>query len=131
MKKLIIGLAVVVLALGIGASVFAIRFKRMVNVIKAEDAKVRPIDMKNIADGVYTGSFGDFLVYATTDVTVKDHRIVAVNVRDQKSGGPKYDAHEVVNRIISEQSPKVDAVTGATGSSKCITIAVYKALSAK
>jgi len=131
LKKLIIGLALVVLALGIGASVFALRFKKMVSVIKAEYTQVHSVDMKNISDGMYTGSFGDFLVYAKTDVTVKEHRIAAVKIRDQKCGGPKYDAHEVVNRIINAQSPKVDAITGATGSSRCISIAVYKALSAK
>ncbi|UCC11460.1 MAG: FMN-binding protein [candidate division WOR-3 bacterium] len=35
---------------------------------------------------------------------------------------------DVIDRIIQVQSPDVDAVTGANGSSKCIMLAVQKAL---
>ena len=46
-------------------------------------------------------------------------------------GGPQYDAKDMTNRIVAAQSPKTDAVSGATGSSKVIMIAVYDALTKK
>ncbi len=75
-------------------------------------------------------SFGDFLVSVSLDVTVSDNRITDIVIVEQ-NGGPGYEALETLDRILEAQSPVVDAVSGATGSSRCIMIAVYKALSAE
>jgi len=45
--------------------------------------------------------------------------------------GPGYEAKEVLDRIVAAQSPQVDVVTGATGSSRCLMAAVHRALTAR
>ena len=97
----------------------------MVEVI--DSVELTSVDLAQIEDGVYRGEFGEFLVSVTLDVTVEDHKITGIEIIEQNSG-PGYEAHEVIDRIIQAQSPDVDAVTGATGSSKCIMIAVHNAL---
>ncbi len=76
---------------------------------------------------MYPGSFGDFLVAVDLEVTVKDHRIAGITIKKQLCG-KGYEAHDMIGRIIRAQSARVDAVAGASGSSKCIMIAVDRAL---
>ena len=125
-KKLLKILVIVIGILIIGGVIFKIRYDRMVRVFREEE--VGTVDLQQIEDGVYPGNFGDFLVSVTLDVTISDNRITYIEIVEQHCG-PGYNAEETVDRILEAQSPYVDAVSGATGSSRCIMIAVYKALS--
>lgn len=83
------------------------------------------------ADGTYTGSGTGFGGTITVQVTVSDHKIAAINILDASSETASYfaNAQGVISRIISSQSPNVDAVSGATYSSNGIITAVQNALS--
>jgi len=124
-KKILIGLGIFVLIIIIFGVVFFFRARQMVKVI--DNAVIEPVDLAQIEDGVYAGEFGDFLVNVKLEVTVQDHRITNIKITEQRSS-PDHEARETVDRIIEAQSPEVDVVTGATGSSKSIMIAVQKAL---
>lgn len=126
--KIIIGVLFLVILSAVGA--FMLRYNQMAKTLTEEYTKIENIDLNKLADGVYPGVFGDFLVSVNLEVTVKDHRITGINIKEQNCG-PGYEARDTVNRIIRDQSAKVDAVAGATGSSKCIMIAVHKALNSK
>jgi len=126
--KIIIGVLFLVILLAVGA--FMLRYNQMAKTLTEEYTKIEDIDLNKLADGVYPGVFGDFLVSVDLEVTVKDHRITDINIKEQNCG-PGYEARDTVDRIIRDQSAKVDAVTGATGSSMCIMIAVHKALNTK
>ena len=82
------------------------------------------------ADGTYTGSGTGFGGTITVQVTVIDHKIAAINIVDASSETASYfaNAQGVISRIISSQSPNVDAVSGATYSSNGIISAVQSAL---
>ncbi|MEO0085722.1 MAG: FMN-binding protein [candidate division WOR-3 bacterium] len=123
---LIVVAVLVVVGLGVSGC-FIGRFQKMRKTML--EAPIADVDLSRLEDGVYTGSFGEFLVSVTARVKVEAHRIVSIELVDQRSG-PGYEAKETVDRIIAAQSPKVDAVTGATGSSRCIMAAVYQALTA-
>ena len=127
LKKIGLIVGIIVLALACVAGIFAVRFQSMANNVKAQYACIQPLNLAQVKDGVYTGSFGDFLVSVKVNVTVKRHRIAGVKVVDQKCG-PGYEALSTVDRIMKAQAPKVDAVTGASGSSMAIMIAVNRAL---
>ena len=127
-KRVLIILAVIAGILIIAAGLFKIRYDQMIRTIREE--RVETVNLDEIDDGVYPGRFGDFLVSVTLDVTVSDNRIADINIVEQRSG-PGYEAIETLDLIIEAQSPLVDAVSGATGSSRCIMIAVYRALSDK
>jgi uncharacterized protein with FMN-binding domain len=124
-KKVLIGLGIFVLVVIIFGVVFFLRARQMVKVI--DSTVIEDVDLAQTQDGIYVGEFGDFLVNVKLEVTVQDHQITNIKITEQRSG-PGYEALEVIDRIIDAQSPKVDAVSGATGSSKSIMIAVQKAL---
>lgn len=129
-KKILIVLIAVVSLAFIGSGLFYLRYRNMADVITAEVARVGDVDLSKIPDGVYKGSFGEFLVQVDLEASVVDHRIAGIKILRQECG-PGYEALETVDRIIAAQSPKVDAVTGATGSSSSIMIATWRALEGK
>ena len=124
-KKILIGLGIFVGLIIIFGIAFFFRARQMVKII--DSAVIEDVDLTLIEDGVYPGEFGEFLVDVKLEVTVKDHEITAIEITEQRAG-PGYEALETVDRIIEAQSPNVDVVSGATGSSKSIMIAVEKAL---
>jgi len=126
-KALLRTLLVLGIALAAIAVWFKIRCDRMVKVFA--ETEVAAVDLYSVPDGVYTGTFGEFLVSATVEVDVEAHHITGITVVDQHCGSG-YRALETIDRIMAAQSPLVDAVSGATDSSRCIMIAVYRALSA-
>ncbi len=127
-KKILIGLGIFVIIVLILGIVFFFRARQMVKVI--DSAVIEDVDLSQIEDGVYAGEFGDFLVDVKLEVTVQDHKIKDIEITEQRSS-PDHEARETIDRIIEAQSPKVDVVTGATGSSKSIMMAVQKALTDK
>ncbi|MGE5557221.1 MAG: FMN-binding protein [Bacillota bacterium] len=127
MKKFLAVAAVIILVILGAAGAFMLRYNEMARTIETEYNKIENIDLDKIPDGTYPGKFGDFLVSVALEVTVKDHRITGIVIKKQDCG-PGYEARAVVDRIIQAQSPEVDAVSGATGSSMCIMIAAGRAL---
>ncbi len=125
MKKVLIVLLVVFAVLAVGAGLLFLRLAKMARTVRAE--KVEQVDLARVPDGSYEGEFGDFLVKAKARVKVAAGRIESVEIVEQRCG-PGYEAKETVDRILAAQSPVVDAVSGATGSSRCIMAAVARAL---
>ena len=125
LKKVLLALIVFIIVCIV---VFVMAYKNMVKTV--ESTKLSNFDLTNIEDGVYEGSFSKFLVYAKVKVTVEEHKITNIEVVEQRAG-KGYEAHEILDRVIQAQSLEVDVVTGATGSSKCLLIAIDKALSVK
>ncbi len=130
LKKVVIVVAAVITILLIFAGFLTLRYRSMTQTITTEAAKVTDVDLSEIPNGDYRGSFGEFLVHIDLEVSVADHRISSIDIIEQKCG-PGYEATGTVDRIIAAQSPRVDAITGATGSSYSIMIAVYRALTEK
>lgn len=124
-RKVLVTAAVLVGLLAVAAVFFKLRYDRMVRTI--ENQVVEHVDLSSLENGVYSGSFGDFLIQVSLEVTVSDGRMTDITVTEQQSG-PGYEARETIDRILEAQSPAVDAVSGATGSSRCIMISVYRAL---
>ncbi len=90
---------------------------------------VGTLSPKTIADGVYEGSYSNWPNSATVTVAVKDGRITdIVVVRHVASWIGKKAEPVIPARIISTQSTRVDAVSGATNSSRVIMNAVQDAL---
>ena len=116
------------LILGAGGSFwFFDRYKQMVNTFQS--LEIKDIDITKLSDGIYSGEFREFLVSVKAEVTITRNRISEVRISRQRCG-KGYEASDTLNRIMKAQTPKVDAVTGATGSSKAIMAAVQKALEA-
>lgn len=83
-----------------------------------------------LADGVYTGEASGYQGPLAVEVTVKDETITDIKVLDNAEtigiGSKALDA--VPKSIIEHQSVAVDALSGATASSKAVLAAVTAAL---
>ena len=96
---------------------------------KKEEKEPTPIEISQIADGTYLGKSGG-ITGVKVEVTVENGRITKIEILKAR-GFPKYKKRalkEMPGRILQAQSLRVDAVTGATKSSRSIIEAVRNAL---
>jgi len=94
---------------------------------KLKKIEINNIDLQEVKDGEYEGECKVDILYAKVKVKVEKHRIISIKILKHKSGKGK-DAEKIIDRIMDNQSLLVDAVSGATGSSKVILKAVEDAL---
>lgn len=124
-RPLFVVLGIVILALGAGSLWIwrtAARFEEKISGIS-----IGEVDLATVADGVYEGKADAEIVRAEVQVTVRDHRITAIELtrHDSGRGGP---AEAITEHVVAAQSLKVDVIGGATYSSKVILKAIENAL---
>lgn len=83
--------------------------------------------LRNIQDGNYIGEYSITPVHVKVEVSVSNHQITNIVIL-QHDNGLGNTAESIVNDIVKKQSLDVDAVSGATVSSKCILKAVENAI---
>jgi uncharacterized protein with FMN-binding domain len=87
-------------------------------------------DMSGKSDGLYRGNYilSGSPVKVVLDVTIQDKNIVAIKIIEHFCSPIGKKAEKITGKIIEQQSLNVDAISGATGSSKAILKAVENAL---
>lgn len=87
-------------------------------------------DLASKADGVYRGNYNlsGAPVKATLDVTIQNQKIVKIEIIQHFCSPFGKKAEKIIDSIIDSQNLNVDAVSGATASSKTILKAVENAL---
>ena len=87
-------------------------------------------DMQYKSEGIYRGNYhlSGTPVKVTLDVTIQHGNINSINIIEHICSPIGKKAEKIIERIIEEQSLGIDAVSGATGSSKAILKAVENAL---
>lgn len=88
---------------------------------------VKNINLMEMDDGVYKGSYSAFPVSVIIDVTIKDHKITEIELVEHSNGQGK-PAEVITQKVIEEQILDVDSISGATYSSKVILKAIEDAL---
>ena len=125
-KRIIIGVIAVILLTGL---VIGGKYAMDLMYYKDTMAKVEidNVDLSDVKDGTYVGSYDARIISATVSVTVKDGKMTEIKLLEHKydRGG---SAEAIVDDILKEQSLDVDVVSGATNSSKTIKKAVENAL---
>lgn len=125
-KRIIIGAIAVILLTGL---VIGGKYALDLMYYKETMAKVEitDVDLSDIKNGTYVGSYDARIISATVSVTVKDGKMTDIKLLEHKydRGG---SAEAIVDDILKEQSLDVDVVSGATNSSKTIKKAVENAL---
>jgi len=94
---------------------------------KMNNMTLSDVNLSLISDGKYEGSYESFPVKVKLRVTVSNHRITLIELLKHDNGQGK-DAEKILDRIIENQTIKVDVISGATYSSKVIQKAVEVAL---
>ncbi len=125
-KKIVI-IAICIAALsggifGINYLISLYNYKKIVSEID-----IKSVDLSNVHDGTYTGSCDAIFVGAEVEVTVKDKKITDIKLLNHKTEKGK-PAEVIVDDVKKKQSLQVDAISGATNSSKVILKAIENAL---
>ena len=89
--------------------------------------EIGTVDLTQIPDGIYSGSYTNFRWSTTVKVTVTDHQIVAIESVKIQSGRNNL-AQALSEKVILQQTADVDVVSGATASSNAYRKAVENAL---
>lgn len=97
-------------------------YKNAVNDIAFED-----IQVSDLSDGEYEGEYDVGYIYAKVKVTVQSGSITDIELLEHQNERGQA-AEMITDRIVEEQRIDVDAVSGATNSSKVIKKAVETAL---
>lgn len=121
-KKVLLIIFVVVLLLFIAGKIVMGNMVRNVHNIS-----VSMPDLSNIQDGDYIGEYSITPVHVKAEISVSNHQIANITIL-QHDNGLGNAAESIVNDVVEEQSLDVDAVSGATVSSKCILKAVESAI---
>ena len=125
MKKWMKVLLSLILVLIIG-SVFLFYYLSE-NLKELMNKPVSTIDLEELEDGHYEGEYSSFPVNARVNVTVTDHEITEIDIIEHGHGRGA-EGEKITDSIIEQQSLTVDAISGATYSSKVIIQAVEDAL---
>ena len=121
--KIVIGAVLVVLLLLAALLIFMV-------VKQGGEVKQLPfgtIDISQVADGIYHGSAKTTLVAAGVEVVAKDGALQSIRITHHQNGLGKA-AESITDMMVHKNTLDVDAVSGATVSSKVIQSAVYQAL---
>ncbi len=90
--------------------------------------EITGISLINSNDGRYEGVYETSLVKATVQVVIQDHRIKDIQITRHENGMGK-KAEKIIARVIEKQTTNVDAISGATASSRVILKAIENAVS--
>jgi uncharacterized protein with FMN-binding domain len=89
--------------------------------------QITNVDLSRVPDGVYQGEYDVKYIYAKVNVTVSRGVITDVTILQHRNERGSA-AEGITKTMVKEQKINVDAVSGATNSSKVIEKAVENAL---
>jgi uncharacterized protein with FMN-binding domain len=92
------------------------------------DLTIPSINASQLPDSTYHGSYWYFFYSYKIAATVKEHRIAEIKIIKNRNDKWARMAEGVIPRVIEAQRTDVDAVSGATTTSKALLMAVYNAL---
>ncbi len=88
-----------------------------------------PVVSEGLKDGIYEGEYRKGINKAVVKVTIADDRIAEIELVKHTASWIGNKANEIIpQRILEQQSTRVDAVSGATNSSRVIMNAVQMAI---
>ena len=127
-KKVIIFLsAALIFIIGIVIAVFLAFSGFEKNLEELKKIPISDVDLTQISDGTYRGSYSHTPVSAEVEVTVKDYKITKIDIISHDNGFGK-KAEAITDEVVEKGTLKVDAVSGATHSSLVILKAIENAL---
>ena len=129
--KVLIGMAMLVAATASSAVAVKLFYinPRLQECEQVRNMTIQNIEVARVADGTYTGDFSyDGFTYEV-EVAVEARAIRSIRVlKNRTSSERARNAERVLVSVVRKQSLKVDAVTGATTTSKAFLKAVENAL---
>lgn len=121
--KIILGI-VILLVLAIGGAGFYIT--RGLN--SGKDMSIKHIDTSQLKNGVYEGKYNGGRWSNEVSVVLEDGKITKINVVKSVLVEKPEVTKELINNVIEKQDTAVDAISGATVTSKAYLKAIENAL---
>ncbi len=116
-------LAVVVAILAVGMLVVVAKDRDL------RDLVINEVDLSRIPDGVYVGSFRNWRMMNEVEVTVEDHRIIAIeNTNNMPDDRSRTIVEQATEAVLAGQSVQIDTISGASLNTKAFQKAVENAL---
>lgn len=92
------------------------------------NTSIHEIDLSNIDDRIYLGTFESLLIIVEVEVKIQNHLIIDIDILKHQNG--QGDAAEIIiDDVLLLQKVNIDLISGATYSSKAILLALEDALS--
>ena len=120
-RPLLIGLFILVVLVSVSLAFVQAQLDKL------KATELQTLDLSQVKNGTYEGSYTAFPVSVTLTVTVKDHGITSITILKHDNGKGK-PAEVILGDVIEQQSLQVDVISGATYSSKVILLAIQDAL---
>ena len=89
--------------------------------------EIEDMELSGTTDGIYEGEYDAGYIYAKVRVEVADGKILSIDLLEHRNERGK-KAERIIPDILKNQKLQVDAVSGATNSSKVIKKAIENAL---
>lgn len=116
-------IAIVLCVIIVGVFIFANVYSK----ITTNKVTVQTTNADGVSNGTYIGNYDIAPVKVSLEVTVEEERITDITILEHQNGlGNK--AETIIDDVIITQSLEMDAVSGATMSSKAILKAIEGAL---
>jgi uncharacterized protein with FMN-binding domain len=96
--------------------------------IRVRQMDIHSVDIDRIKDGEYLGSFAYCGFEYKVKTIVNGHKIIDIEVLRNRDSKHAKRAEGVLAEIIERQTPDVDAISGATTTSKALMKAVENSL---
>lgn len=94
-----------------------------------ENVVLNGIDLSNVSDGSYMGTYKYGRWTNTLTIYVESNKITRIEIdEDVLASGITNCSNEVFRRVIKKQSTEIDAVSGATVTTKAYLMAIEDAL---
>lgn len=122
-RKVVIAILIPCVILGVGMLI-----KTEIRHTELRNTPIEDIDVSQVKDGIYEGTseFGNYTYHLK--VTVKNHEIDQIEDLAPRDSIYVTYATGVFHKIIDQQTPDVEAISGATTTSKAFMKAVENAL---
>ncbi|WIV12392.1 FMN-binding protein [Proteiniborus sp. MB09-C3] len=95
---------------------------------EGSEVKVNGVRISDLNDGIYNGKYNAGRWSNQLSVTVKDHKIIEINIVDDVTFVKSGVSDELFSKVIEAQNTEVDVVSQATVTSKAYLKSIEKAL---
>ena len=125
-KAIIISFLIIILMVLVTLGILMGRSASIAKKVRA--MPINEVDLAEITDGSYKGDFTYAGFTYQVEVMIKEHKIE--NIKVLKNRNTKYSklAEGIIEKVVQNQSLKVDAISGATTTSKALLKAIENAL---
>jgi uncharacterized protein with FMN-binding domain len=125
MNTLIIVIVSVTVTIGTSFGLYKAAEKNMKHVHGLE---IPSVDISDLNDSVYNGSYSYLFMPYRVAVAIEEKQIKKIEVTKNYKRKWAKMAEGVIPRVLEAQNTNVDAVSGATTTSKALLMAIYNAL---